>query len=69
MKSIIENKKITGEKENNLKILQDVLVNMEDTDRKNLYKLFKLLIEKITSIIKNLYKIIVVHITYYFLFK
>ena len=36
------------EKENNLKILQSVLENMEDSDREDLYKLFKLLIERIT---------------------
>ncbi|MDR2880140.1 MAG: hypothetical protein LBV03_09520, partial [Fusobacteriales bacterium] len=53
IKSIIETKKITGKKENNLKILQDILANMEDTDREDLYKLFKLLIEKITLISRN----------------
>ncbi|WP_435307874.1 recombinase family protein [Sebaldella termitidis] len=47
LEEIIEKQKITGEKENNLKILQTVLANMEDSDRNDLHKLFKLLIEKI----------------------
>ena len=47
LEEIIEKQKITGEKENNLKILQTVLANMEDSDRNDLHKLSKLLIEKI----------------------
>ena len=48
LENIIENNKLTEEKENNLKVLQNVLANMEDSDREDLYKLFKLLIERIT---------------------
>ena len=53
MEEIIEKQKITGEKENNLKILQTVLANMEDSDREDLYNLFKLLIEKIDLISRD----------------
>ena len=45
-----EDQKITGEKEDNLKALQTVLANMEDSDREDLYNLFKLIIEKINLI-------------------
>ncbi len=48
LENVIENQKLTEEKENNLKILQSVLENMEDSDCEDLYKLFKLLIERIT---------------------
>ena len=48
LENVIENQKLTEEKENNLKILQSVLENMEDSDREDFYKLFKLLIERIT---------------------
>ena len=48
LENIIENNKLIEEKENNLKVLQNVLANMEDSDREDLYKLFKLLIERIT---------------------
>ena len=47
MNKIIKDQKITGKKEDNLKALQNVLANMEDSDRNDLHKLFKLLIEKI----------------------
>ena len=50
---IIEDQKITGEKESNLKALQTVLANMEDSDREDLYNLFKLLIEKIDLISRD----------------
>ena len=57
LKTIIEKQKMTGEKEDNLKALQTVLENMEDTDRENLYNLFKLLIEKIELIKRDPIKI------------
>ena len=53
LEEIIEKQKITGEKENNLKSLQ----NMEDSDRKNCYDLFKLLIENIELIKRELIKV------------
>ena len=53
LQKIIEEQKITGEKEDNLKALQTVLANMEDSDREDLYKLFKLLIETITLISRS----------------
>ena len=48
---------MTGEKEYNIKALQTVFANMEDTDRENLYNLFKLLIEKIELIKRDPIKV------------
>ena len=53
LQKILENQKITGKKEDNLKALQNVLANMEDSDREDLYNLFKLLIEKIDLISRD----------------
>ena len=53
MSKIIKDQKITGKKEDNLKALQNVLANMEDSDREDLYNLFKLLIEKIDLISRD----------------
>ena len=53
LNKIIEDQKITGKKEDNLKALQSVLANMEDSDREDLYNLFKLLIEKIDLISRD----------------
>ena len=53
LEKIIAKGKITGIKEENLKALQTVLANMEDLDRHDLHKLFKLLIEKINFVSRN----------------
>ena len=44
---IIEDKTISEEKLDNIKILKEVLENMEDTDRYNLFLMFRMLIKKV----------------------
>ena len=44
---IIEDKTISEEKLDNIKILKDVLENMDETDRYNLFLMFRMLIKKV----------------------
>ena len=44
---IIEDKTISEEKLDNIKILKEVLENMDETDRYNLFLMFRMLIKRV----------------------
>ena len=53
LEKLISNNKLNFEKSNNLNLLKEVVKNMENEDREELNKLFKLLIDKILILNKN----------------
>lgn len=53
LEKLISNNELNSEKSNNLNLLKEVVKNMENEDREELNKLFKLLIDKILILNKN----------------
>ena len=53
LEKLISNNELNSEKSNNFNLLKEVVKNMENEDREELNKLFKLLIDKILILNKN----------------